>query len=324
VRLARALGAFAAALVLATAVGFALIWYVRPGMDQYAAHHYTAAPSPGALTATWFGVTAVLLSDGAHAVFVDPFFTRPTGFWRMASNRPIAPDPALIEGWLARAGVTELDAVLVSHSHFDHAMDAGVVARLAGARLAGSASTLNVGRGAGLAESQLVAMPSGETRRFGSFEVTFIESRHAGATGGAPTGDILVPLAPPARYLDYRQGGTYSILIEHPQGRALHHGSAGFARGALAGRRADVVFLGIALVPGLPEYLEQVVEAVGARRVVPVHWDDFTRPLGATLRPFPLVVRLDRFFEGMARRPGLAVQTLEPGRRVALFPAAAP
>jgi L-ascorbate metabolism protein UlaG (beta-lactamase superfamily) len=316
----RLLRTFLVALVLATAVVFALIWYVRPGLDAYAARHYAAEPGPGALTATWFGVTAVLLSDGAHSVFVDPYFTRPTGFWRMASNRPIAPDEALIESWLARAGVRELDAVLVSHSHFDHALDAGVVARLTGARLAGSPSTLNIGRGAGLAESRLVPMDSGSTRTFGSFKVTFVGSRHAGATGGAPTGDILAPLTPPARYLDYKQGGSYSILIAHPQGRVLHHGSAGFVRGALAGRRADVVFLGIALLPDLPAYLAEVVDAVGARRVMPTHWDDFTRPLAAPIKPFPIVVRLDTFFDAMAQRPEIAVQTLEPGRRVALFP----
>jgi L-ascorbate metabolism protein UlaG (beta-lactamase superfamily) len=325
VRLARALAAFTVALVAAAAIGFAFIWYHRPGLEAYAAHHYTAAPTPRALTATWLGVTAVLLSDGAHAILVDPFFTRPRGFGKLVRNAEIAPDEALIKDGLARAGVTELDAVLVSHSHYDHSMDAGVVARLTGARLGGSPSTLNVGRGAGLGEERLVAMRPGEARTFGSFEVTFVESRHAGASGGRPTGDILAPLAPPARFLDYKQGGTYSILIRHPQGSVLHHGSAGFVPGALAGRRADVVLLGIALLPDLGGYLAEVVDAVGARRVMPLHWDDFTRPLDATLRPFPLVVRLDRFFEAMARdRADLAVQTFELGRRVALFPDAAP
>ena len=320
-RLARAAGAFGGALVLGTAVVFTAIWHVRPGLEQYAAHLATGTPAPGTLTATWFGVTGVLLSDGAHAVFVDPFFTRPRGFGRLLANRPIAPDEALIKDWLARAGVTELDAVLVSHSHYDHAMDAGVVARLTGARLAGSPSTLNIGRGAGLAESQLVAMPAGEARTFGTFQVTFLESRHAGATGGAPTGEILEPLVPPARFLDYKQGGAWSILIAHPQGRALHHGSAGYVRGALKGQHADVVFLGIALLPDLAPYLAETVDAVGARRVMPVHWDDFTQPLDAPPTPFPLVVRLDRFFDAMAqRRPDLAVQTLELNRPVALFP----
>lgn len=324
-RAVRLAGIFLAALAAATAVVFAVIWYHRPGLEAYAARHYAAAPAPRALTATWFGTTAVLLDDGAHAIFIDPFFTRPPGFGRLLRNAAIEPDEALIRDWLARAGVTQLSAVLVSHSHYDHSMDAGVVARLTGAPLAGSPSTLNVGRGAGLDAGRLVEMRSGEPHTFGSFEVTFVESRHAGASGGRPTGDILQPLAPPARFLDYKQGGTYSILVAHPQGRVLHHGSAGFVEGALDGRRADVVLLGIAMLPELGGYLKAVVDATGAHRVMPIHWDDFTRPLDARLLPFPLVVRLDRFFESMAReRPDVEVQTLELGRRVALFPEAAP
>lgn len=320
-RLLRAVGIFVLALVLAAGAAVGSFWYVRPGLEAYAAHHYTQAPVTGALTARWLGTTAVLLDDGAHAVMVDPFFTRPRGFGRLVLNRTIAPDEALISDWLTRAGVSKLDAVMVSHSHYDHAMDAGVVARLTGATLVGSASTLNIGRGAGLPEAQLRLARPGEALAFGPYEVTFVESRHAGASGGVPTGDIVAPLVPPARYYDYKQGGAWSIFIAHPQGRVLHHGSAGFVPGALGNFRADVVFLGVALLPELAPYLAEVVDAVGARRVVPIHWDDFTRGLDEPLRPFPLVVRLDRFFERMAeQRRDIAVQTLELNRPVSLFP----
>jgi len=53
------------------------LWTYRPGVDQYAAHRYAAPASATALSATWFGVTSVLLSDGEHSIFIDPFFTRP-------------------------------------------------------------------------------------------------------------------------------------------------------------------------------------------------------------------------------------------------------
>ena len=303
-------------LALLMLIAVAWVLNVRPGLPDYAAHHYVSPPVANAatqkLTATWFGVTALLLSDGEHAVMVDPFFTRPTGLLNMAFNREIAPDEDLIQQWLDKAGIKKLDAVLVSHSHFDHAMDAGVVARLTGALLLGSQSTANIGRGAGLPESQLMVIKPGEAIHRGPFTLTFIESKHAGATGGAPTGDIASALLPPFHYLDYRQGGTYSIFIEHPLGTVLHHGSAGFVPGALKGRHADVVFLGIALLPDMETYLHETVDAVGAKLVIPTHWDDFTRPLDQPLLPFPVVVHLDKFFADMARlRPTLEVRTLD-------------
>ncbi|HEY0913969.1 MAG TPA: MBL fold metallo-hydrolase [Solimonas sp.] len=295
-----------------------------PGMDAYRAHHYESAPQPGALTATWYGVSALLLRDGEHAILIDPFFTRPEGLLPLVLNRAIAPDETRIAAALLAARIDKLDAVLVSHSHYDHGMDAGVVAKLTGAMLMGSASTANIGRGAGLPDGRIRRIEPGQTITVGRFRIRFIASRHAGASGGRPTGDITAPLRTPAHYLDYKLGGTYSILVEHPQGKVLHHGSAGWEPGALAGLRADLVFLGVALVGDLPDYLRETVDAVGAQRVIPVHWDDFTLPLDQPLRPFPLVVRLDRFFEGMAQRPEIQVQTLELGQTVTLFPASVP
>lgn len=306
-----------AAVILIT--GLNALRLYTPGLAEELALRDEAVPQPGQLTATWLGVTALLLRDDRHAILIDPFFSRPPGLLNMALNRRIAPDEALIRQWLAKLDVQKLDAVLVSHSHFDHAMDAGVVARLTGATLVGSESTANIGRGAGLPESALRVIRDGDALRFGDFHVSFIASRHAGATGGKPTGDIGAPLVPPARYLDYRLGGTWSILIDHPQARVLHHGSAGFIPGALAGREADVVFMGVALIDDLNTYLRETVDSVGARTVIPTHWDDFTRPLDQPLRPFPVVVRLDRFFQDMARlRPQVRVKTMELGRAVPL------
>ena len=314
------------ALVLLAAAALTALHHIRPGLEEYRRHAAPASTGePGSVRAMWFGTTALFVSDGQHAVMIDPFFTRPPGMLPMLTNGKIAPDEKLITEWLQRAGIEKLDAVMVSHSHHDHSMDAGVVARLTGATLLGSESTLNIGRGAGLPEAQLRRVTSGEAMRYGSFDITFIESRHAGATGGKPTGEITQALKPPAHYFDYKLGGAYSILLRHAQGTVLHHGSAGFKPGALQGRSADVAFIGVSLLDDLPAYLREVVDATGARRVVPMHWDEFTRPLDQPLVPQVLLAtNLPAFFRGMARRPDLKLQTLELGQPADVFTARGP
>ena len=316
-----ALGYVLLAAILLLAVAGVKVWYVRPGLAAYDAHRYAPPQQErGGLTATWLGNTAVLLRDGDNAIMVDPFFSRPPGLLPLLRNAEIAPDEQLIARWLNQLEVTRLDAVLVSHSHYDHAMDAGVVARLTGAVLVGSETTANIGRGSGMSEASIRVVGESEAVELGPFSVTFILSRHASATGGRPTGNLTSPLVPPARYGDYRQGDTYSILIRHRAGNVLHHGSAGFVPGALNGYRADVVFLGIAAGTDLAEYLANVVDAVGAKRVIPVHWDDFTRPLDQPAIPLLLGVDLDGFLWTMDRdRPNVAVQTLFVGEPAPLF-----
>lgn len=310
-----------AALILIAVAALSVLHFYRPGLEEYRQH---AAPvssdQPGSVRAMWFGTTALYVSDGQHAVMIDPFFSRPPGMLPMLTNGVIAPNEPLIAEWLQRAGIQKLDAVLVSHSHHDHSMDAGVVARLTGATLIGSESTLNIGRGAGLPDAQLRRVTPGEAMRYGSFDISFIESRHAGATGGTPTGEITQALKPPAHYFDYKLGGAYSIFLRHAQGTLLHHGSAGFKPGALQGHHADVAFIGVSLLDDLPAYLREVVDANGAKRVIPMHWDEFTRPLEEPLVPQVLLAtNLPAFFRGMAQRPDLQVQTMQLGQPIDVF-----
>ena len=245
------------------------------------------------LTVTFVGVATLLFDDGETAIMTDGYFSRPS----QRQLRSIRPDRDEISKALKRLGVRSLAAVIPVHSHFDHALDSPVVAMETGALLTGSSSTANIGRGQGVPEDHIRIVKPGDSAVFGRFKVHFLLSAHL-PTGYA-TGTITAPLRVPAAASDFGQGDAYSLLIEHEGRRILVQGSAGFVPGALQGRSADVVYLGTGGLGMRDEsyqaaYWQEIVRAVGARRVIPIHWDDFFRPLEDGLVPagtdFPRVM----------------------------------
>ncbi|MGA7466616.1 MBL fold metallo-hydrolase [Mycobacterium sp.] len=263
----------------------------RPDIGRYA--HRFSVPVAGSgtpLTVTWLGVSTLLLDDGSSTLMTDGYFSRPS-LAQVALGK-VAPSPARVDGCLARLKVARLEAVVPVHTHIDHALDSALVADRTGARLVGGESAANVGRGYGLAADRLVVAASGELIRLGAFDVTLIQSRHSDPDRFP--GEITAPVIPPVRASAYRCGESWSMLVHHrpSERRLLIQGSAGFVNGALAGHRADVVYLGVGQL-GLQaesyfvDYWAETVRTVGARRVVLVHWDDFFRPLSKPLRALP-------------------------------------
>ncbi|OLR92032.1 MBL fold metallo-hydrolase [Actinokineospora bangkokensis] len=271
----------------------------------------SAAASLGQVRATFLGVSTVLLDDGHTAVLTDGFFSRP-GIVRTLARR-IAPDRARIAAALRLAGVTDLAAVFVCHSHYDHALDSAVVAAATGAQLLGSTSTA---RTAGiLADHRVTVVQPGQPMRFGEFTLTALPAQHS--PGDRVPGTIDHPLDPPARMRDWRTGDCYSLHVTHRDRALLVHASANFLPGALADQQADTVYLGVGTLGKQDDrfradYWAETVTAVGARRVLPIHWDNFTRPLHRPLRPLPRVFddfnTTMRFLTQAGSRDGVSVQ----------------
>lgn len=272
------------------------------------------------LQASFLGVAGVHLSDGQTHLLIDGFFSRPSllkaGFTR------VSPDIAAIEAGLRRAGISKLSAVLVGHSHYDHAMDSPEIVRQTGAVLVGSESTINIGRGYRLAEDEMVLVRERELLVFGRFRVAFIPSMHNRTY--LARGGIRNPLIPPAHISTYRDGKCYTVLVEHPEGSIMVQDSAGYLPGSLEGYRADIALLAAAGLGRAPatyrdEFFHETAIAVGAKRVIPIHFDDFTRPLSDQPQLFPRWVddipRSLEFLRQSSEKAGLHYEVWRPFER---------
>ena len=295
-----ALLAGAAALALLAGAAFVTVqWQRRPDLGAYRPLTLPAAgpASPGALRVRFAGVSTLVFDDGETAWMTDGFFSRP-GAWPTFTGR-IAPDPAAVDAALQRLGVQRLAAVVPLHAHYDHALDAPLVARRTGALLVGSPSVRMVGLGQGLPDARIRVVRDGERVQLGRFTLRFIASRHSPTplTDGLHVDTIDAPLVPPARADAWATGETWSLLVHHGGRSLLVQASAGFRPGALAGQRAETVLLGIGTLGRKDAayrdaYWRETVAAVGARRVLPIHWDDFWQPLPAGDAPLAPMPRL--------------------------------
>ena len=284
-----------AALVALAALVLTMLWRDRASIDDIplppAPHAFTR---PSEVTVTWFGVSTLLFDDGDTQVLIDGFVSRPT-LYDWLTRRPVDSDFAHVNWFMNEYHVRRLAAIIPVHSHFDHAMDAGAIANRSSASILGSESTANIARGAGVPEDQIIVVADGAEYTFGNFTVQLIESNHAPIGWGGATpwaGTNHEPLELPAPVDAWREGGSYSIVISHPAGTTLVQGSGGMKADALTDVEADTVMLGVALIEGLGrEYVEaywrETVTSTGATVVIPVHFDDYTRPFG-TVELWPL------------------------------------
>ena len=275
-----------AALVLLAFAAYGSWRFQHPAMPPGSVSLPAEKSLPSGLAAQYFGTTSVVFRDGRNAVMVDALLTRP-GMSKVLFGK-LASDVALIDDTLRQASLSRADLLLISHTHYDHVLDAAAIADRLGAMIVGSSSTRQVALGAGVPPSRIVVVNGGEKLEAGDFKVTVFRSLHS--LGDRIPGQVTTPVRQPASAKEYKEGGTYAFLIEHHGLRILVHASANFVPGMYHGVHADVIYLatgGLASQPAdfTNRYWAETVEATGAKLVVPIHWDDFFQPLDRPLQP---------------------------------------
>jgi L-ascorbate metabolism protein UlaG (beta-lactamase superfamily) len=246
--------------------------------------------------AIFLGTNSLAVTDSKTTLLIDPYFSRPSRFRLLAGS--VAPDSGLVRRILDESGIKKAAAVLITHSHVDHALDAACVAGIAGAVVAGSVSTKNIALGGGLGPERILEAIPLQPYTFGGFTVTFVPGRHLEFPPGLRRllgigRAIEKPLVPPARAWAWKEGGTYTLRVEHKSGAFINSGSANFVRAhsgaSLADGQAEVLLLGIGGLDTKPKafvdkWFERVGMANAASRIWLTHWDDFTLPLSAPPR----------------------------------------
>ncbi len=271
---------------------------------------------PAGLEIQWLGTAGFRLSYEGTTVLIDPYLSRiPLG--AVVGRRAVASDGHLVERL-----VPTVDAVFVGHTHFDHAIDVGALARRHGCPVYGSTSAAHLVALHGLAD-QAVDVEPHRPYEIGPFTVRFTPSRHSKLVlglkvpfDGELTCDALDDLAAGR----YRCGQVWGITLEVAGITLYHQGSADLIDDEVRDRGVDVFLCGIAGRAYTRHFVPRILAALDPKLILAHHHDDFFRPVEGDMG-FSLNVNLGGFADDIAAAaPGLPVRTLDPLQTVSAPP----
>lgn len=239
------------------------------------------------ITFTWLGVAGFTLQTEEYTLAVDPFFTRP-GLRYVLGGRP-EPQAKLGERYLP-----ECDAILITHAHHDHLMDAPGIARRTGAMLYGSPHSCKIAQINGLEAGQTQVVSPGDGFQAGPFQISVALGKHPRIPFFGP-GVLKEDLSPPLQLVEYRMDYDYTYRFEAEGWSLLNW--AGVTSGPA--KPADVLVCG---ATKYGERLRSLLEAVQPRLVIPTHWDNLFRSLEKGIRSMPGAQLVGRDAQSFARR----------------------
>ena len=121
----------------------------------------------------WLGHSAFeITSPGGTKLLIDPFL----------SANPSTPDS------LKRLARYKPDAILVTHSHDDHALDAKAISQLSGAKVISVYEWVNA---QGVPQNQAMGGNVGGSFRVGDVTIHLVPAMHSSEPGGRPVGFVL-------------------------------------------------------------------------------------------------------------------------------------
>jgi L-ascorbate metabolism protein UlaG (beta-lactamase superfamily) len=256
------------------------------------------APAPrDSIRVTYLGVNGFQFENGNHALLVDPYFTR-AGFWSAALNQRIESKPDRVNEGLKHIR-PRVDAILVTHAHFDHLLDVPEIMRRTDARLLAGQTAVHLVQSLGISPNECGIVKPGRTQRIGPWTIRVLSARHDRLFGKVPFEGKAASSTPPVKASDWGVGEPLAFVIG-AAGKRVYIDSGGVPGSPpdAAGGHVDLAIFGVAL-PDSRRRFAEVVRQLQPRYTLPSHQDDFFAPLSrgfvfGKLTNFPQLVRIHK------------------------------
>ncbi|KAA0021275.1 hypothetical protein FOY51_19905 [Antrihabitans cavernicola] len=138
-----------------------------------------APADAGELAVTWYGHASALIEIDGRRVLADPVWSERVSPSSLVGPARLHPNPVAIEA------LPQVDAIVVSHDHYDH-LDQATVAALSEHQTAPFIVPIGLGahlRGWGVDESRIVELDWGKSTSVADLTITCTEARHFSGRG---------------------------------------------------------------------------------------------------------------------------------------------
>jgi L-ascorbate metabolism protein UlaG (beta-lactamase superfamily) len=182
----------------------------------------------------------------------------------------------------------KVDAILVTHGHVDHLLDAPVLMRKIDTRLIGSRTAVELAERAGVSVSRCHAVTEGDVLGIGPWRIRAFTATHDRLFSIVPFAGDVRGSKPLRRAADWVCGEPLAYLIEIAGARIFI--DSGGTRAVLPPAEiapVDLAILGAAL-PDSRARFSAAVRRLRPRYVFPSHQDNFFRPLSTGFQFGPL------------------------------------
>jgi L-ascorbate metabolism protein UlaG (beta-lactamase superfamily) len=224
------------------------------------------ATGPGGLRATWYGHSTALVDIEGVRVLFDPVWSERCSPSRLVGPRRLHPAPAPL------ADLPPIDAIVISHDHYDH-LDMDTVRALADTQSAPFVVPLGVGAHLerwGVPAVRIVELDWDESTTIGAVRLTAAAARHFSGRTLARDGTLWA-----------------SWILAGPARRVFYTGDSGYFDGYAAIGAAhgpfDLTLMQIgAYGEGWPDIHMTPEEGIAAHLdlrgdlMIPLHWATFT------------------------------------------------
>jgi len=227
---------------------------------------------------TYLGTNGYQLENSGRSILIDPYFSR-ISLARAGLGLPIQSDKSQIGKGMARLN-RDIDAILVTHAHFDHLLDAPVLMQEFGAKLVGSTTAVELASRAGGDRAQCTAVKPGDVLSIGRWRIAVLPAAHDRLPlAGVPFNGAMKKSGPPLHASDWVCGEPLSYLITIEGHRIfIDSGGTPEALPSINTGPVDLAILGVALADSR-ERFAAAVRRLRPRFVLPSHQDNFFEPL---------------------------------------------